>query len=203
MTGHLDETGHAPSDHRSARTVAVLPASARAAHAELLQALEPAFRVRFTGSDPADIASAVAAIVFPGGRAPERLSIPSLVLTEPHAGADRGSGFAVRLSDSPLLERALRGQKLVERHTPPPAPVAADGAAVLATVDGRPVWVSRRSAGVEQVTASAIRPNSATATSCAITSRPAGSGRCSRLVQFLHDLSPGEGGERNRCARAS
>ena len=59
--------------------VAVLPASARAAHAELLQALEPAFRVRFTGSDPADIAAAVAAIVFPGGRAPERLPIPSLI----------------------------------------------------------------------------------------------------------------------------
>ena len=193
MTGHLDETGQAPSDHRSARTVAVLPASARAAHAELLQALEPAFRVRFTGSDPAAVAAAVAAIVFPGGRPPERLSIPSLVLTEPHGGADRGSGFAVRLSDSPLLERALRGQKLVERHTPPPAPVAADGAAVLATVDGRPVWVSRRSAGVEQVTASAMPAELGDRDFLRDHFTAGRFWSLLPLVQFLIDLSPGEG----------
>jgi hypothetical protein len=130
--------------------VAVIPDAARAGHRRLLAALQQAYPVRFVGDD--ELAAAAAVIVFPGGRLPERLAVPSLVLEgEPAAGA---SPFQVRMHEHEGLARPLRGQRLVERTAPQPRPLApAAGQEVLAEVGDAPAWLRRDDGGIARETA--------------------------------------------------
>ena len=137
--------------------VAVIPDSAAAGHRPLLAALEQAYPVRFMGGGDDGLAAAAAVIVFPDGRLPERLGVPSLVLQgEPAAGAPP---FQVRMHEHDRLARALRGQRLVERTAPPPRPLApAAGQEVLAEVGDAPVWLRADDGGVARETAAAAPP---------------------------------------------
>lgn len=141
----------------SSAAVAVIPEAAAAGHRPLLGALEQACPVRFVGAGDAELATAAAVIVLPGGRLPERLAVPSLVLEgEPAADA---SPFQVRLHEHDGLARALRGQRLVERTAPPPRPLAlAAGQEVLAEVGDAPVWLRADDDGIARETAAAAPP---------------------------------------------
>ncbi|HEV8450534.1 MAG TPA: hypothetical protein VGQ45_03810 [Gaiellales bacterium] len=132
--------------------VAVIPDVAGAGHRPLLAALEQAYPVRFVPGGGDGLAAAEAVLVLPGGRLPERLAVPSLVLEgEQAAGA---SPFQVRIHEHDRLARALRGQRLVERMAPPPRPlVPVTGQEVLAEVGGAPVWLRSEDGGVARETA--------------------------------------------------
>jgi hypothetical protein len=135
--------------------VAVIPDAARAGHRRLLAGLEQAYPVRFVGD--AELAAAAAVVVFLGGRLPERLAVPSLVLEgEPAAGA---SPFQVRLHEHEGLARPLRGQRLVDQTAPPPRPLApAAGQEVLAEVSDAPVWLRGDDGGIVRERAAAAAP---------------------------------------------
>ena len=137
--------------------VAVIPDAAAAGHRPLLDALERAYPVRFVGDGDAELAAAAAVIVFPGGRLPERLAVPSLVLEgEPAAGA---APFRVHMHEHDRLARALRGQQLAERTAPSPGPLApAAGQEVLAEVGDAPVWLRGDDGGIARETAAAAPP---------------------------------------------
>ena len=141
----------------SSVAVAVIPDAAAAGHRPLLAALEQAYPVRFVGGGDAELAAAAAVVVFPGGRLPERLAVPSLVLEgEPAAGAPP---FRVRMHEHDRLAPALRGQRLVERTAAPPMPLApAPGREVLAEVGDAPVWLRSDDGGIARETAAAVPP---------------------------------------------
>src|SRR5438132_4766793 len=129
----MDDLAQGAVDPPLSKTVAIIPDAARTTFSELLRALEEAYEVRFVGSGAGEIDSASAVIVFPGGRRPERLPIPCLVLQAPGADEHRGSWFAVDMSRCLGLDRALHGQRLVEYNRTPPAPVEVGrGSTVLA-----------------------------------------------------------------------
>jgi hypothetical protein len=132
-------------------TVSVIPASARETHSELLRALEEAFPVRFTGSSDADIDTAGAAIVLPGGRKPARLRVPCLTLSAQDERRERGRAFHVEMSRAVGLDRALHGQTLREDGQRPPVSLpVGSGAQVLATAAGSPVWVLNDASGTHE-----------------------------------------------------
>lgn len=138
------------------RTVAIIPGSARLRHGELLRALEEAYPVSFAGSSRSEIDAADAVIAFPG-ECPDRLRVPCLVLEGSGPERERGSSFTVELSRSAGLDRALHGQRLLERDARPPAPLEnGTGSRVLATVAGKPIWVRSDAEGVHRETASAL-----------------------------------------------
>jgi hypothetical protein len=137
--------------------VAIIPGSARLRYSELLRALEEAYPVSFVGSSRSEIDAADAVIAFPGGRHPDGLRVPCLVLEGPRPERRRGSSFTVELSRCAGLDRALHGQRLLERDATSPAPLAnGTGSRVLATVAGKPVWVQNDAGGVDRETASAL-----------------------------------------------
>jgi hypothetical protein len=136
--------------------VALLPGTAKDRYPELIRALEEAYPVRFVGSSARDLHSAIAVIVFPSGRCPDGLRIPCLILTDPSDGKS-GASFRVELARCAGLDRALHGQRLVERDHGLPAPSAVEnGGQVLAVTDGMPIWVRDDSRGVRCETASAL-----------------------------------------------
>jgi len=123
------------------KRVAIVPAGTRSCYPELLRALEEAYPVRFVGSREEEIGAASAVIVLPGGRRPESLSVPCLVLGGPAGEEERGSSFTVEMSRSEGLDRALHGQRLTEHDRKPPPSIPIErGCRVLATVAGNPVW---------------------------------------------------------------
>ncbi len=158
VPGHLDDIGQwvggpLPPKH----TVALIPGSARIAYRELFRALEEAYPVRFVGSSGSDIGSADGVIVTPGGRRPERLTIPCLVLEGPRAEEQRGFSFAVEMSRCAGLDRALHGQRLMEHNRKAPGPVAIEnGSRVLAVAAGKPIWARSDAGGTDCETASAL-----------------------------------------------
>ena len=122
-------------------TVAVVPGEAKSRYPELLNALEEAYPVRFIAQGGKDEARDVeAVVVLEGGRAPERLHVPCLVLESP-SQEQRREPFAVEMSRSAQLDRALVGQTLTEHASARPAEIeVAPGHDVLASVAGKPVW---------------------------------------------------------------
>jgi hypothetical protein len=141
----------------SSVAVAVIPDAAGAGHRPLLAALEQAYPVRFVGGGDAELAAAAAVVVFPGGRLPERLAVPSLVLEGEQAPG--APPFQVRLQEHHRLAPALRGQRLVERTAPAPGPLApAAGQEVLAAVADAPVWLRSDDGGIARETAAAAPP---------------------------------------------
>lgn len=73
----------------------------------------------------------------------DELPCPGLVLGSgrpPSPGAE----VQVDLASSALLDRRLRGQRLVEASPPAGSLPTTHGEQVLASIDGRPVWVARR-----------------------------------------------------------
>jgi hypothetical protein len=142
---------------RSKKAVAIVPGSARNAYRELFRALEEAYPVRFVGSGASDIISAGAAIVMPGGQRPDALTIPCLVLQGPGAEEQQGSSFAVEMSRSVGLDRAMHGQRLIEHDRKPPAPVTLErDCRVLAFVAGKPIWTQSGAAGTYCETANTL-----------------------------------------------
>ena len=138
--------------------VAVLPDADGARHRPLLAALEQAYPVRFVGGGDDELAAAAAVIVFPGGRLPERLAAPSLVLEgEPAAGA---SPFQVRMHEHDGWPGRCAGSgwsSAWRRRTRPLAPAA--GQEVLAEVGGAPVWLRGEDGGITRETAAAAPPS--------------------------------------------
>jgi hypothetical protein len=118
-------------------------------------ALEEAFGLAFV--DEGRLAQADAVVVLPGGRPPERLAVPCLVL-EPAADV-RHSPFVVEVSRGDGVDHALRGQRLTEDAGRLPAPLPVGTAwRVLATAGGRPVWTRWTGAGGDREVASAHVP---------------------------------------------
>jgi hypothetical protein len=137
------------------RIVAIIPGSARHRYTELLRALEEAYAVRFVGSSASDVDSADAVIVFPGEQGSDALRVPRLVLEKP--GGKRGLSFTVEMSRCLGLDRALHGQRLLEAHACPPAPVVVDsGWRALASADGKPIWARTEADGMDCEIASAL-----------------------------------------------
>jgi hypothetical protein len=119
--------------------------------------LEEAYPVRFVGSGVGDIDTAAAVIVFPGGRRPARLPLPCLVLAAQGAEPQIGSAFSVEMARCAEVDRALRGQRLTEHDSKPPAPLRLDGGRrVLAVAAGKPVWVTSEPGGIHTSVASAV-----------------------------------------------
>jgi hypothetical protein len=122
--------------------IAIVPGEAMSQYARLFNALEEAYPVRFVGvtGDPgAEQIGAV--IVLPGGRAPERLTVPCLVLEASHHNTRHLRPYRVEMSRSVRLDRALVGQELIEHASPRPAGIeVGPGHDVLASVAGKPVW---------------------------------------------------------------
>src|SRR5690349_1261131 len=115
-------------------------------------ALEEAFGLAFV--DEGRLAQADAVVVLPGGRPPERLAVPCLVL-EPATDVRR-SPFVVEVSRGDGVDHALRGQRLTEDAGRLPAPLPVGTAwRVLATAGGRPVWTRWTGAGGDREVASA------------------------------------------------
>jgi hypothetical protein len=158
VTDHPHDTGQeACGDPPPRPAVAIIPGSARLRHPELIRALEEAYAVRFVGSSGSDIDGAAAVIVFPGGRRPEGLAVPCLVLKGRGATEQPGSSFAVQISRDTGLDRALHGQTLVEDDRSAPAGLVIEpGCRVLALAAGKPIWMQSESGGVECVTAGAL-----------------------------------------------
>jgi hypothetical protein len=122
-------------------TIAVVPGEAKSRYPELLNALEEAYPVRFVAQGGKDgVCDVEAVVVLEGGRVPERLNVPCLVLESP-SQEQRPQSFAVEMSRSAHLDRALVGQSLTEHASARPAEVeVAPGHDVLASVAGKPVW---------------------------------------------------------------
>jgi hypothetical protein len=122
-------------------TVGVVPAEARSWYPRLFTALEEAYPVRFVAPRGEDgVGSADAVVVLEGGRAPEGLRVPCLVLESPNQ-EHGGKPFAVEMSRSARLDRSLNGQRLIEHASPHPVGVRiGPDHDVLASVAGKPVW---------------------------------------------------------------
>jgi hypothetical protein len=137
--------------------VAIIPGGATVGYRALTRALEEAFPVRFVGSSESDIDAASAVIVFPGGRRPERLRVPCLVLKGSRTHEERGASFTVEMSRCAQLDRPLHGQALTEHdRRPPTSLVTARGCRVLAVAAGKPIWTQSELDGIDHVTASSV-----------------------------------------------
>jgi hypothetical protein len=133
--------------------IAILPESARSRYAQLLEALQEAYAVRFVGAD--GLGAAAGVVVFPGGAAPPRLALPCLTLEAPEDDTLRR--LRVELSRNRLLDRPLQGRALVEEGGTPAAPLPAGrGQQVLACVDGKPAWTSTERGGEQHEHAAAV-----------------------------------------------
>jgi hypothetical protein len=121
-------------------------------HARTLAALERAFPVRFEQLGRASPNNLDGVIVLgPHALAESMERLPRLVLpaqptlgetqagpTTTHDGAEQSR--TVALSEMPCIARPLRGRAIHETVRPDELSLAGAGGAVLATVDGRPVW---------------------------------------------------------------
>jgi len=127
------------SEQRATTAIAVLPNEARTAYAQLLDALQEAYPVRFVGAH--ELEGAAGLVVFPGGTAPPRLDVPCLALEAPEPAHGRGTSFRVELSRNVLLDRPLHAQRLLEHRGIQPTGIGANrGDVVLACSDGKPIW---------------------------------------------------------------
>jgi hypothetical protein len=115
-------------------------------HARLLAAIERVFPVRFERFDAENLEQIDGAVIL--GAAPPKPTVASvrrLVLpygrTHTTGTEQSDSGEQpVKLSDSALLRRPLRGQAIGESATPAESPLTPPGATPFARVAGRPVW---------------------------------------------------------------
>jgi hypothetical protein len=134
--------------------VGVVPASAIQTRRRLLAALEQACSVRFVAGAESGSGALHAMVVFPEADpeaplATGRLPRHTMALPEAHAAEE----IEVTLADCPALPRAVRGQRLRERHAAlsPGEPISArpyglseGDPEILARAGGRAVWSSER-----------------------------------------------------------
>jgi hypothetical protein len=125
-------------------SVAIVPGEATSRYPRLLTALEEAYPVRFgAGAGDRGAEQMDALVVLPGGHAPERPTVPCLVLEASHPDA-RADPYRVEMSRSLRLDRALSGQELIDRASRQPVGIeVSPGHEVLASVAGKPVWTCR------------------------------------------------------------
>jgi hypothetical protein len=132
-------------DHIRLR-VGVVPAAEHAARARLFAALERVYGVRFEPRAPGEVDGLDALVCIGEGAADVQASLPRLVAVA--AEGESGRPLPVDYADVATLDRALRGARVHESALAPIA--AAEGATVLASIDGAPVWTL---AGETQVVA--------------------------------------------------
>jgi hypothetical protein len=122
--------------------IAIVPGEATSRYPRLLSALEEAYPVRFiAAADGGGAEQMDALVVLPDGRAPERSTVPYLMLQGDQQEAPRGDAYRVEMSRSVRLHRALFGQELTEHASPRPVGIEVEpGHDVLASVAGKPVW---------------------------------------------------------------
>ncbi len=122
-------------------SIAIVPGEAMSQYPRLLSALEEAYPVRFVGvAGDRGAEQMGAVVVLPGGRAPEHLMVPCLVLEASREARDVHP-YRVEMSRSVQLDRALIGQELIEHASPRPAGIeVGPGHDVLASVAGKAVW---------------------------------------------------------------
>jgi hypothetical protein len=132
------------------KRIGVVPGSALDARSELLAALEAIYGVRFERRDPGQWRGLDGVVAFSGGESVAREAFAAGLSALAQAG---GSGpgpnaAAVTLADEQLLDRRLRGQIIDdERAGASEGLRAAPGSAVLASSDGKALWVAREEAG--------------------------------------------------------
>ncbi|MBI2924458.1 MAG: hypothetical protein HYY24_02005 [Verrucomicrobia bacterium] len=115
----------------------------------LLSCLSELFAVKFVEWPHQDSVRLNAGIVLPGGTVhhglAQRAGVPRLLVFSGDAGVQEGRQRTVRFADSSSVHTALRGQLLSEEKAPSGHSLAAvEGDEILATVEGKPVWLRRR-----------------------------------------------------------
>lgn len=166
-------------DARSFVEIGVDPPAELAARPRLLWALERAYGVRFT---PLARAKDPAAVVGFGVAPPARVGIPTLQLAG--AGQNGTAPGVVELTADPLVPAPFRGRRLVEDEIQVSPLHPEEGDAVLARVEGVPVWVARPGEKLEFRSAAAPSELSEGERLRDLL-RP---GRCFGLLPFVHFL---------------
>ena len=130
--------------------IGVVPASAAAASAPVLAALERVFPVRFEGREPTDLAGLDGIVVFADDHiagfhfAPPDL--PCLVFTGAGEGTRGRRSVRVDLSPSDRLGEPLRGRTIEDELVDGSPPLELEPPdEILASSCGRPVWARRPS----------------------------------------------------------
>jgi hypothetical protein len=125
----------------------VFPPAAASARRRLLAALEQAFPVRFEPREHGAWDGLDAGIVFgPEHELGASAPVPCLVYDSPDEESHT-SFPAFEFTDSPSLDRRLRGRRLVARHRGNAGVLPANGDEVLALRGARPAWVLRAGSG--------------------------------------------------------
>jgi hypothetical protein len=180
--------------------VGIVPASEHRARARLWAALEEAYAVRFEGWDAGGAEGSSyeldAAVVLGEGDGAvadlPSLTLPSLMLhTDETPG---GTARPLALASEAALARALRGAQLSDAYTGAHGTDAGAGAlgtmgaaeTVLATLDGVPVWVCERAAGVQRHRAACAPTELYPHEALRERLRP---GRCLALLALAHFLA--------------
>ena len=130
--------------HALRRTIiSIRPADALRQRQRLFGALAAAFRISFVADGTAAAREAAAAIVFDRalGLGPD---LPAKVFVVARARSLRASSMGIAFSASESLDRRLRRRVLADSTADPEALGATEGDDVLATIDGRPIWLKRR-----------------------------------------------------------
>jgi hypothetical protein len=143
--------------------VGVSPSGAFTCRSRLFAALEEVFDVGFEPRDAGSWRGLDAAIAFASSDATESSAwpagIPYLLLSGYGASLSRErSEGTVAFTRSPRLDPRLRERRTVERAAPEPPALPVVGGELLATYDGRPMWISHDDAGARRDVA-AVAPD--------------------------------------------
>jgi hypothetical protein len=118
--------------------VGVFPRAARERRRRLFDALEQALDVRFVGRDPGEHRELRAAIAWGGHRLP---AVPHLQVQQ--TTETPGPPRSIRLHREPILDRRLHGREVTDGAAAGPAALIPSAQErVLASEQGRPLWVA-------------------------------------------------------------
>ncbi len=163
--------------------IEVSPGEALSTRRRLFDAVAEAYDVRF-GAPNEDREEPAGRILF-DGETPQH-GVPTLVLGE--AGGTPAGDSLVHFTRSAVLDAHLRGWDIGDRLIAAATTIPGDGAEVLATAGGRPVWTSRE-AGAGTIHAASLVPAELGATDT-LHSRlvPGGFFDLLPLIHFLRSL---------------
>ncbi|HKP19227.1 MAG TPA: hypothetical protein VJT84_12160 [Gaiellaceae bacterium] len=124
--------------------IGVFPRAEKERRARLFEGLSQAFPVTFEGREAGDVAGLDGCLFLGSPDGPAPATIPSLTyLNARPAGTSRSPG-RVELEQSAIVEQPLRGRALDDREALGAERVPVDpGDEVLASADGRPLWLAR------------------------------------------------------------